>query len=158
MEGRLSWYFAYGSNMSAHRLFEERLKPEGVAAGDRIAGRLDGWRLAFNKRMRGPAGAGAGNIVPSPGARVHGTLNLLPAEGFEVLDRHEGVGAGHYERRTVPVVRADSGATVEAIAYVALLVGEDLRPTRAYLAHLLAGQDLLPSDYVRQLSETPTLD
>jgi gamma-glutamylcyclotransferase len=158
MEGRLSWYFAYGSNMSALRLFEERLKPEGVTPGDRIAGRLEGWRLAFNKRVKVPAGAGAGNIVPSPGALVHGTLNLLPPKGFEVLDRHEGVASGHYVRRTVPVVRGDTGATVEAIAYVALLVDEDLRPTRAYLAHLLAGQDLLPGDYVRRLSETPTLD
>jgi gamma-glutamylcyclotransferase len=158
MEGRLSWYFAYGSNMSALRLFEERLKPEGVAPGDRVAGRLDGWRLAFNKRVKMPAGAGAGNIVPSPGALVHGTLNLLPAKGFEVLDRHEGVASGHYERRTVPVVRGDTGATVEAIAYVALLVGEDLRPTRAYLAHLLAGRDLLPDSYFQCLCATPTFD
>ena len=52
MAGGVNWYFAYGSNMNAARLFEERLKPEGVAAGERIAGRLDGWRLAFNKRAR----------------------------------------------------------------------------------------------------------
>ena len=25
----MNWYFAYGSNMNAVRLFEERLKPEG---------------------------------------------------------------------------------------------------------------------------------
>jgi gamma-glutamylcyclotransferase len=158
MEGGLSWYFAYGSNMSAPRLFEERLKPEGVAAGERIAGRLDGWRLAFDKRARTPGGAGAGNIVPASGATVHGTLNLLPAKGFEVLDRYEGVDGGHYERRPVAVVRGDTGATVEAITYVALLTSEDLRPTRAYLDHLLAGRDLLPAEYFRWLSETPTLD
>ena len=158
MEGGLSWYFAYGSNMCAQRLFGERLRPEGVAAGDRIAGRLDGWRLAFNKRARVSNGAGAGNIVPAPGAVVHGTLNLLPAKGFEVLDRYEGVDGGHYERRPVLVVRGDTGATVEAITYVALLTGEDLRPTRAYLDHLLAGRDLLPADYFRRLSKTQTLD
>ena len=158
MEGGLSWYFAYGSNMSALRLFEERLKPEGVGAGERIAGRLDGWRLAFNKRARMPNGAGAGNIVPASGEVVHGTLNLLPAKGFEVLDRCEGVAGGHYERRIVPVLRGDTGASVEAITYVALLTGEDLRPTRSYLAHLLAGQDLLPTDYFRRLSETLTVD
>jgi hypothetical protein len=55
-------------------------------------------------------------------------------------------------------VRADTGETVEAITYVALLVGEGLKPTRAYLAHLLAGRDLLPADYWRQLDETPTFD
>jgi len=158
MESGLSWYFAYGSNMNAFRLFEERLRPEGVAAGERIAGRLDGWRLAFNKRGRTPTGAGAANIVEAPGEVVHGTLNLLPSRGFEVLDRYEGVAGGHYERRTVAVVRGDAGVTVEAITYVALLTGEDLRPTRAYLSHLLAGRDLLPADYCRRLAETPTVD
>jgi len=158
MEGGLSWYFAYGSNMNALRLFDERLKPEGVSAGERIAGRLDGWRLAFNKRARTPSGAGAGNIVRAPDAVVHGTLNLLPAKGFEVLDRYEGVAGGHYERRIVPVWRGNSGVVVEAITYVALLTAEDLRPTRDYLGHLLAGSDLLPADYFRRLSETLTLD
>ena len=130
----MNWYFAYGSNMNAVRLFEERLKPEGVAMGERVAGRLDGWRLAFNKRARAPVGAGAGNIVPAAGEAVHGTLNLLPAQGFEILDRYEGVAGGHYERRLVPVVRADTGATVEAITYVALLVGEEAYARRAAIS------------------------
>jgi cation transport regulator ChaC len=154
----MNWYFAYGSNMNAVRLFEERLQPEGVPRGERIAGRLDGWRLAFNKRARVPLGASVGNIVPATGASVHGTLNLLPARGFEILDRHEGVAGGHYERRNVPVVRTDTGATVEAVTYVALLVGEALRPTRDYLGHLLAGRDLLPADYCARLGTTPTID
>lgn len=158
MEGGLSWYFAYGSNMSALRLFDDRLKPVGMSAGERVAGRLDGWQLAFNKRARAPLGAGAANIVMAPSGAVHGTLNLLPARGFEVLDRYEGVAGGHYERRMVQVVRSDTGAMVEAITYVALLTGEGLRPTREYLGHLLAGRDLLPADYFRRLSETPTLD
>lgn len=158
MEGGLSWYFAYGSNMNVIRLFDDRLKPVGVSAGERVAGRLDGWQLAFNKRARAPLGAGAGNIVVAPGEAVHGTLNLLPAEGFEVLDRYEGVAGGHYERRMVPVLRGDTGAIVEAITYVALLTGEGLRPTREYLGHLLAGRDLLPADYFRRLSAALTLD
>ena len=158
MESGLSWYFAYGSNMSAERLFEERLRPEGVAMGERVAGRLDGWRLAFNKKARTPPGAGAGNIVMVPGAIVHGTLNLLPSKGFEVLDKYEGVVGGHYERRLVRVVRGDDGATVEAITYVAMLVAEGLRPTRDYLGHLLAGRDLLPADYCAWLGATATID
>jgi cation transport regulator ChaC len=157
--GGVNWYFAYGSNMSAARLFEQRLEPEGVARGERLAGRLEGWRLAFNKRARLPPGAGAGNIVPAAGEIVHGTLNLLPPEGFEILDRYEGVAGGHYERRFLPVVRADTGATVEAVTYVALLVGDEaLRPTRDYLGHLLAGRDLLPDDYCAWLGATPTID
>ncbi len=158
MAGGVNWYFAYGSNMNAERLFEDRLKPEGIARGQRIAGRLDGWRLAFNKRARTPPGSGAGNIVPAAGEAVHGTLNLLPRRGFEILDRYEGVAGGHYERRIVAVVRGDTGATLEAITYVALLIGEELRPTRNYLGHLLAGRDLLPADYCARLGATLTID
>jgi gamma-glutamylcyclotransferase len=160
MAGGLTWYFAYGSNMDAGRLFAGRLEPAGAARGERVAGRLDGWRLAFNKlsKLAERRGQGAGNIVPEPGNAVFGTLNLLPPAGFDVLDIHEGVAAGHYERRIVPVVRLDTGATVEAITYVALLVGEGLKPTREYLGHLLAGRDLLPADYWERLAATPTLD
>ena len=158
MESGLTWYFANGSNMDAERLFDERLAPEGVPRGPRIAGRLDNWQLTFDKQAREPAGAGAGNIVPRDGAVVHGTLNLLPPEGFEVLDRFEGVRAGHYERRTLTVRRGDDGTPVQAIVYAALRTSPGLRPTRAYLGHLIAGQDLLPPDYVRWLRATRTVD
>jgi cation transport regulator ChaC len=152
------WYFAYGSNMDVARLVDVRLKPKGVAMGPRVGGRLVDWRLTFDKARRAPAGAGAGNIVPASGEVVHGTLNAMPVAGLEVLDIYEGVADGHYERRTVPVIRADTGATVEAITYVALRTGEGLKPTREYLGHLLAGRDLLPRDYVERLMATPTLD
>ncbi|MBS0517331.1 MAG: gamma-glutamylcyclotransferase [Proteobacteria bacterium] len=158
MTERLVWYFAYGSNMDPARLAEDRLKPRGVALAERIGGRLEGWRLVFNKRARTPVGSGAGNIVPAGGAAVYGTLNAMPAEGIDVLDVWEGVAGGHYERRLLPVLRADTGAMVEAVTYVALLTGDDLRPTRAYLGHLLAGRDLLPPDYWEWLKATPTVD
>lgn len=157
----MRWYFAYGSNMDADRLFGERLEPKGVARGQRIGGRLAGWRLTFDKKVTradAPPGVGAGNIVRAEGEVVFGTLNALPPRGFEILDVHEGVAGGHYERRTVPVVRADTGETVEAITYVALKVGAGLRPTREYLGFLLAGRDLLPADYWERLRATPTLD
>jgi cation transport regulator ChaC len=154
----MRWYFAYGSNMNPVRLRDGRLQAAGVTMGERLGGRLDGWRLAFNKRARTPVGSGAGNILPLADAKVHGTLNALPPGGFAVLDRWEGVAGGHYERRTVPVVRADTGETVEAITYVALLTGDGLRPTREYLGHLLAGRDLLPAAYWEWLRATPTFD
>ncbi len=154
----LKWYFAYGSNMDDKRL-SQRMKPKGVVA-ERIGGRLDGWRLAFNKRSKVPAkqGQGAGNILVAPDATVFGTLNLLPPGGLDELDIHEGVKDGHYERRVVPVVRIDTGETIEAITYVALLTGDGLRPTREYLGYLLKGKDLLPLDYWERLQATPTLD
>lgn len=152
------WYFAYGSNMNPARLADQRLKERAVQMGPRIGGRLDGWRLAFNKVARVPDGAAAANIVEAPGEVVHGTLNQMPEAGLAVLDLWEGVAGGHYARRTVPVARADTGETVEAVTYIALKVGEGLRPTREYLGHLLAGKDLLPAAYWEKLKETPTLD
>ena len=57
------------------------------------------------------------------------------------------------------VVRIDGGGTVEAVTYIALRLGaDDLRPTREYLAHLLAGRDLLPSDYCSLLEGQPCVD
>lgn len=158
MADRLIWYFAYGSNMNVARLVDARLKPEGVTMVERVGGRLDGWRLTFDKLAREPKGAGVGNIVAAPGAVVHGTLNAMPDSGLKVLDVWEGVTGGHYERRILPVRRADTGETVEAVTYVALKTGEGLKPTRAYLGHLLAGRDLLPADYWAWLNATPTLD
>ena len=152
------WYFAYGSNMNPARLSDQRLKERAVRMGPRIGGRLDGWRLAFNKVARSPAGAAAGNIIEAPGDAVHGTLNEMPEAGLEVLDIWEGVAGGHYERRTMQVVRTDTHETVDAVVYVALKVGEGLKPTREYLGHPLAGRDLLPADYWERLNATPTLD
>ena len=51
------WYFAYGSNMNPARLADQRLKERAVQMGPRIGGRLDGWRLVFNKIARSPEGA-----------------------------------------------------------------------------------------------------
>jgi len=158
MADGLTWYFAYGSNMDAARLFDQRLAPKGVPRGERIAGRLDGWRLAFDKPSRLLKGGAAANIVPDRAGVVHGTLNALPEAGFEVLDIYEGVAAGHYERRTIRVVRSDSGEAVDAIVYIGLIQGEGLRPPRAYLDCLLAGRDLLPPDYWEQLARTLTCD
>ncbi|HYD08340.1 MAG TPA: gamma-glutamylcyclotransferase family protein [Reyranella sp.] len=152
------WYFAYGSNMNPARLADQRLKERAVQMGPRIGGRRDGWRLVFNKIARAPEGAAAGNIVEAPGEVVHGALNRMPEAGLAVLDIWEGVASGHYKRQTVPVVRADTGETVEAVTYIALKVGEGLKPTRDYLGPLLAGKDLLPAAYWEKLKGTETLD
>lgn len=141
------WYFAYGSNMNRGRL-EERLTSEDVRMGARVGGRLEGWRLCFNKARAGMPASGAANIVPAAGGVVHGTLNEMPAQGLVVLDRFEGIATRQYRREIVPVIRADIGTLVEATTYVALNVGSNsLLPLREYLAHLLAGRDLLPADY-----------
>jgi hypothetical protein len=68
-QGHMVWYFAYGSNMSAARLIDIRLAPRGVPVRSRVSGRLDGWRLSFNKVRDGVPAHGAGNIQAEPGRR-----------------------------------------------------------------------------------------
>ena len=91
-------YFAYGSNMSSHRLLAR--VPGAVAAGC-VA--LHAHRLAF---VRGEVNDGSGkcNVCPSEreGARVHGVLWRLDDEGYATLDRIEGGGYG-YRRVEVEV-------------------------------------------------------
>lgn len=150
------WYFAYGSNMDPARLFEARLGGAGVPHGARIAGRLEGWALRFNLPASAAQGAGYANIVEAAGAATPGTLNAIPPEGLTVLDRYEGVASGHYARLTVTVLAADGPR--EAVTYVAHhRLREGLRPTRAYLAHLLAGGDLLPAQHLAWLGALPCL-
>jgi cation transport regulator ChaC len=151
------WYFAYGSNMNPARLFEARLKPAGVTWGRRIAGHVAGWQLVFDKPWYKFDGAGAANIRPQDGALTHGTLNEMPLAGLDVLDHYEGVADGHY-RRTTMMVTTNFSVSVEAVAYLGIGdLADGLQPPCVYLAHLLAGADLLPEAYVADLRFVPCL-
>lgn len=145
------WYFAYGSNMNPARLADDRLTPRGVAVEQRLLAALPDWRLAFNKPWAKFNGAGAANILPHAGGRVFGTINLMLPAGLDVLDEYEGVATGQYRRQPITVFGGD-GRPVQAITYIAEnVVATDLLPHRDYLAHLLAGRDLLPADYLAVL-------
>lgn len=151
------WYFAYGSNMNPARLFGERMAGNGVPHGRRLAAALPGWRLAFNKPWSRFDGAGAANIVRDETAIVHGTINELPDSGFDVLDGYEGVAGGHYAREAVWVLD-EEGQRTPAITYVShYRLTDGLSPACAYLAHLLAGRDLLPAGYYDALARTPCI-
>ncbi|HRE21576.1 MAG TPA: gamma-glutamylcyclotransferase [Rhabdaerophilum sp.] len=151
------WYFAYGSNMNPARLFGERMVGNGIEHGRRLPASLPGWRLAFNKPWSRFDGAGAANIVRDAAAVVHGTINELPEAGFDVLDRYEGVAGGHYIRADVMVLDGE-GQNTTAMTYVSRYrLTEGLKPACAYLAHLLAGRDLLPADYYEVLTKTPCI-
>jgi gamma-glutamylcyclotransferase len=146
------WYFAYGSNMDPSRLMTARLLPEGIACSQRLLGRLEGWTLVFDKPSVYFPGASAANIAIDASAHVLGTLNLMPEKGLEVLDRYENVAGGHYERAIMSVHRPDCGEEVEAVTYIARNnLNGALKPRAAYLAHLLAGHDILPAAYIEKL-------
>jgi gamma-glutamylcyclotransferase len=141
------WYFAYGSNLSRGQM-EQRT---GHIREERRA-RLDGYRLAFNKR--GSDGTGKANIVPDAGAAVWGVVYRCSPDALREMDKHEGVAGGHYVRHLIRV-RLDGGDELDAVTYVAgqTFLDAPLTPSAKYLGTILQGarQHRLPNDYIRSI-------
>ncbi|KAK9687896.1 hypothetical protein K7432_014599 [Basidiobolus ranarum] len=161
------WYFAFGSNMSAAQMVQR-----GVVwvEGYRVLAKLDGYQLLFNKlRTKGPETdkEGFANLEKAASeTSVYGILyGLANEDGLLILDKYEGVAQNHYERVSVQVETKDNSnldipATVTATTYIAknpLVIRENLKPSKEYLERLLAGKDLLPTDYYHSLTRTETL-
>lgn len=143
-------YFAYGSNMNEGRL-RERLSRSGQDLLERRCAALEGYRLAFDKVSSQQGWVGFANIVPCPDGRVEGTLNAMRPAALDALDAIELV-PHHYHRRRV-LVRDATGVILPALTYVAHpdMVRANLKPTRDYIDHLLAGGDILPGEYLELL-------
>jgi cation transport regulator ChaC len=141
------WYFAYGSNLARDRK-EGRT---GHIREERRA-RLDGYRIAFNKR--GTDGTGKANIVADQTGTVWGVVYRCSPKALEEMDRYEGVPGGHYVRKMVRV-RVDSGDELEAVTYVAgeAFIDDSLTPSPEYLQTILRGarEHALPYDYIHGL-------
>jgi gamma-glutamylcyclotransferase len=148
-------YFAYGSNMDIGRLRSRGIYPEGEPRW----AILKGYRLIFNKVASKNPRQGFANIVEQTDAQVEGLLWKLTKGELDKLDGFEGAKSGHYRRLNFRV-RLLNGQEVDAITYIASAstVRVGLRPTREYLAHLLAACKWLSRDYVRLLDSTETLD
>lgn len=152
------FYFAYGSNMNVDRLEKERLNRENIFSSSRSLGRLNGFRLLFNKPSAYFVGAGAANIEEDLGAQVYGTLNWMPDAGLEILDRFENVATGQYERLEVDVFDHASEAMVRATTYVSRNHNIDgLKPRAGYMVHVLGGADVLPAEYTAWLRSLPLM-
>ena len=141
-------YFAFGSNMNPARM-KDRLSWEPQR---RIA-ILSDYQLIFDKVSND---GGKANIRPLEGSIVEGILYLLNEKDLVKLDGFEGVAAGHYVRELIQV-KTETEDSLAAMTYIALKTGLELPPTREYLDHLLAGKDLLSSQYIEKLSQIYTL-
>lgn len=149
--GGALYYFAYGSNMNPARL-AERLARCGERLLARRCGTLEGWRLAFDKVSSQQDWVGYANVVQAAGCRVEGTLNAMSPKALDALDAIELVPQ-HYRRARVLVRDSVTGQRLAAFTYVANpgMVRPNLKPTRDYIDHLLAGADLLPGSYLDAL-------
>jgi gamma-glutamylcyclotransferase (GGCT)/AIG2-like uncharacterized protein YtfP len=147
------YYFAYGSNMNP-----ARVAARGLRFGDVESAWVDDFRLVFDKEARDHAGVGHANIVRHRGGRVEGVLYTL-ADESELLkmDVYERTPV-NYSRDRLDVETA-AGRTVAWTYFANPAVRRpNLRPSRDYLAHLLAGRRFLSTSYVRGLEQLPTCD
>jgi cation transport regulator ChaC len=143
------WYFAYGSNLATD---QKEHRTGSIREAKRA--RLDGYRLAFNKR--GSDGTGKANIVPDSGRTVWGVVYRMSPAALAKMDKYEGVAGGHYSRRAVRV-RCESGDDRDAVTYVAghAFLDDSLTPAQNYLQKILQGArgHHLPEDYIREIEE-----
>ncbi len=145
-------YFAYGSNMNPDRMRERE-----VVFYSRELLILSGWSLKFHKITIQP-NKGAANIVPDESGAVQGILYKVTMEGISNLDKFEHYPI-EYDRVSlrVPFDEDDEKLILTYIAHPHK-TREGLKPSRSYLEHLLAAEDILSEDYYNQLKEVETLD
>ena len=147
----MQWYFAYGSNMNP-----ARMQARGLNVLEALPGRLPGYQLCFNKRAmdRAPGRAYA-NIQHARDGVVEGVLYRLQGAGeIAKLDHFEGTPI-YYSRECLPILAAQG--TQPAWVYIAnpAFREEGLLPSEDYLAHLLAGRELLSDAYWSALAALP---
>jgi cation transport regulator ChaC len=141
------WYFAYGSNLDPGTFVgRRRMQPLEARAG-----RLDHYELCFDLPV-GPGERGVGNLRSRRDAFVWGVLYRLAAADCERLDRSEGVHRGAYRREPVTVLDAED-APIEAFTYCSPWGRAGRKPSRRYLALLLAGarHHALPANWLEHL-------
>lgn len=147
------YYFAYGSNISHHRMFTER----NVNFTYRKFAILENYKLVFNKVSKNNCYLGFANIVESPGDIVEGALYEIYDMELSKIDKKEGYPT-HYLRNIISVIC--EGEKISAIVYIAnpTMIRDNIKPDKNYLNYILEGKDLFSSDYYNNLLETKTLD
>jgi cation transport regulator ChaC len=135
----MTWYFAYGSNMS--RALMRRLCPQAEPVGTATLG---GYRFIITTD-------GYASIVPQTGGSVHGVLWKLSARDIAALNTYEGLDRGLYTMATLPVQR--EGRRLPALVYIARTRSRG-RPKPGYLDLVLEAARAwkLPDSYVRSLA------
>ena len=147
-----TYYFAYGSNMLASRLSQERsvqgLQKIGVAT-------LKGYSLNYSKR--GSDGTGKCNIQRADGGVVYGVLFKIPSSEMKKIDRAEGASMTppHYTRKQITV--SVGGRHIQAVTYMAqqqfVVQGGYLKPSQEYAGKVNSGarESGLPLSYLTHL-------
>ena len=146
-------YISYGSNLSAHRMLNER----NVNFISRKLAILENYKLVFNKVSKKNCYLGFANIVESEGDFVEGALYEINDSDISIIGRFEGE-PNHYYRENIEVICDNQ--KVQAVVYIAnpMMIRENIKPDKNYLNYLLEGKDILSEKYYNNLLLTKILD
>ena len=150
----IEYYFAYGSNMDEHKL---RIKRK-VDFYEKFSGKLDGWKIVFDKAASGKPGVAYSNISPKENSCVEGIVYKIKSEDIlNKLDKREG-WPQHYEKKYMSV--KTTNGFLECLVYVAIpnTTQQGLHPERKYLDEILAGKEFLSDSYYSELKNISTYD
>ena len=115
------------------------------------AGQLQDFALVFNKMSRDHIGVGHANIEYARGASIEGVLYALK-DDTEILKMDPFERAPwYYGREVVQVEHAQGSAWAWTYFANPAVLRAGLKPTRAYLDHLLAGREYLSEHYYSKL-------
>lgn len=141
-------YFAYGSNMSLHRIQQRILNSKFIGVYS-----LKGYDLRFHK-------VGQDSSAKCDAFNTNIDLDCIEGVVFEIdyddiskLDKIEGVGHG-YEKVDVSVIGANNEKTL-AFMYAATNIDESLLPYDWYKKHVLEGAKSagLSSTYIKNIEQ-----
>lgn len=149
-------YFAYGSNISEHRMRIER----NINFVSRKFAKLENYKLIFNKVSKNNCYLGYANIVECDNDFVEGALYEINESDIKIIDKFEGANSNpnHYFRKNIKVLCDDK--IVDAIVYIAnpIMIRENIKPDKNYLNYILEGNDIFSSEYYDKLKMIKTLD
>ncbi len=143
----------------------ERVTDRGLGVVRAVSGRLPGWGMRFNKQSKDHPDCGHANLVATPAN--NGRAEVEAAEGvlYQLADSSMILRMDPFERAPINYsrecvwVQSDEGP-IASWTYFAnpALLQANLRPSRAYLAHLLAGKPFLSPGYYSMLAAQPVSD
>jgi len=135
---------------------------------------LIGYHLVFNKINEAIPGSGFANIMPHdpelirkiragslqgiPLPWVEGAIYTIPRGYFVILCITEGIykKPPHYFLKEVTVDTGNKQVEATTLEASPKKIGQNLKPTRTYVQHILQGGDLLSDTYKRLLRRMAT--
>ncbi|MCP4630304.1 MAG: gamma-glutamylcyclotransferase [bacterium] len=165
-------YFSYGSNMcqeNMDKFCNDRKRPcIDISTRNPRPAILKNHRLAFNVWAPSIQG-GAGNIEPSAGDQVEGTVFDLTDDDMITIDMKEGIPnyeigkPDRYRRITVDLTLRDGNVLTDVITYTAndnTKVPDFCPPTKGYKKDVVDGARAmgLSESWVKMLEDLPTQD